>query len=219
MVTTQIGEIRLFWSEFRRNFRTTGAALPSSRWLGRALARYVPSDGSSETVPPRRVLEVGPGTGAVTRQVVSALGDEDRLDLVELNDEFVTHLKRLLEQDPYFAAVADRVQIFHQGVESLSADEPYDAIVSGLPLNNFPVPLVETLLGSLQSLLRPGGTLSFFEYIAIRDAKRVVAFREERDRLRGISAVLEPMFASHEFRREWIWANVPPAWVHHLRFS
>ena len=37
-----------------------------------------------------------------------------------------------------------------------------------LPLNNFSVELVDTLLTKIQKLLAPGGMLSFFEYVAIR---------------------------------------------------
>ena len=55
----------LFLKEFRRTFHTTGALFPSSPGLARALSRYVQRD--DEAVhSPRRILEVGPGTGAVT---------------------------------------------------------------------------------------------------------------------------------------------------------
>ena len=58
-------------------------------------------------------------------------------------------------------------------------DEPYEVIVSGLPLNNFSVESVEGILSQLMKLLKPGGTLSFFEYIAIRRFKAVVSRCDE----------------------------------------
>ncbi len=61
---------RVFWREFRRNFHTTGAVLPSGRALARALTRYVAAGAAG----PRRILEVGPGTGAVTTVLVDRLG-------------------------------------------------------------------------------------------------------------------------------------------------
>ena len=60
-------------------------------------------------------------------------------------------------------------------MEDLPADEPYDLIISGLPLNNFSVADVERILEVMHRLLRPGGTLSFFEYIAIRPARALVS--------------------------------------------
>lgn len=209
-----LGDYRVFFREFRENFYTTGAVLPSGRGLSRALARYVAQPG-----PPRRILEVGPGTGAVTAEIVKVMGREDRLDLVELNDRFVERLNERFATEPSFQQVADRARVLHQGVETLPADEPYDLIVSGLPLNNFSVELVKTLLQALQQLLKPEGTLSFFEYIAIRHAKSVVSAKADRERLRAISQILNGLLGPHEIRRDWVWLNVLPAWVHHVRID
>ena len=226
---------RLFFREFRRTFRTTGAVLPSGRRLGRALARFVrqrPSSmvpgcgvpgtiGEGRRVPAcgwRRILEVGPGTGAVTRQIVACMGPEDRLDLVELNDRFVACLREQFCSDPALAAVADRARVLHCPVEQLPPDGTYQVIVSGLPLNNFAVDDVRQILAVMTGLLEPGGTLSFFEYIALRRLKGMFSGRAERARLRGIAQAIGTLLDGREIRRDSIWANVPPAWVHHVRF-
>jgi phospholipid N-methyltransferase len=111
------------------------------------------------------------------------------------------------------------VRIHHLPVEQFSADRPFDAIVSGLPLNNFPVEAVRTILAHLERLAGPGATLSFFEYVAVRKAKAMVCRREERGRLAGIGAALDEAFEKWRFERRCIVANVPPAWVHHLRYE
>ena len=89
----------------------------------------------------------------------------------------------------------------------------------GLPLNNFAVDDVRRILAVMTGLLEPGGTLSFFEYIALRRAKQLLSRAPERARLRGIGQVLAELLAAGEIRRDGIWLNVPPAWVHHLRKS
>ena len=91
-------------------------------------------------------------------------------------------------------------------------------IVSGLPLNNFSVELVERLLTKLRRLLAPSGTLSFFEYVAIRRVKAAVSRQAERKRLQAIGRALDEILAAHEIGRNCVLANVPPAWVHHVRF-
>jgi phosphatidylethanolamine/phosphatidyl-N-methylethanolamine N-methyltransferase len=203
---------RVFLSEFFKRFHTTGAVLPSGPWLAASLVRYLDEpDGC------RRILEVGPGTGAVTRRIVAALRPEDHLDLVELNDQFVAHLRDRFAHEPSFMAVADRAQIHHCPIETLQCDKPYDVIISGLPLNNFSAELVERILTILMGLLKPGGTLSFFEYIGIRSARALVSRGAERERLRGIGRALERVLQPGEIRRDWVWPNVPPAWVHHVR--
>jgi phosphatidylethanolamine/phosphatidyl-N-methylethanolamine N-methyltransferase len=215
-----LSDHRLFFQQYIRDFHATGAIAPSSRWLAAALVRYVPDDRRPPPkAPPRRILEVGPGTGAVTRSIVAALGPVDRLDLVELNDRFVEHLRDRFRREPGFAAVTDRVRVLHQKVEDLPHDSTYDAIVSGLPLNNFAVSEIEQILGAFSRLLLPGGTLSFFEYVAVRPARAVVSGATQRQRLRGIGQRLRDLLGQHEFRRECVWRNLPPAWVHHLRMS
>lgn len=206
-------EQRLFLKEYLRHFHHTGAIAPSSRWLADALARYVAAES-----PARRVLEVGPGTGAVTRRIVEKLGPGDRFDLVELNDRFVEHLRRRFETETPFQRVDDRTTIVHAPIEELPRSGQYDCIVSGLPLNNFSVEAVESILEAFGGLLAPGGTLSFFEYIAVRKARGAVSGAAEKTRLRGIGRLLED-FLKHEIRRDCVWPNLPPAWVHHVRLS
>ncbi|NUQ64176.1 MAG: methyltransferase domain-containing protein [Pirellulales bacterium] len=205
---------QLFFREFLRNFHTTGAVLPSGGRLAAALARYVAENGA-----PKRILEVGPGTGAVTRRIIAAMGPDDRADLVELNDRFVVYLRECIDNDPGFQSVAGRIRVHHCAAEELVAEEPYDLVISGLPLNNFTPPAVERILQALVGLLKPGGTLSFFQYIAIRRARALLSGRKERERLRGIGLAMDAVLRGNEIRRDWIWPNVPPAWVHHVRFQ
>lgn len=202
----------IFLREYLRHFHHTGAIAPSSRWLGAALARHV-ADGRG----PRRILEVGPGTGAVTRHIITRLREQDRLDLVELNPTFIEHLRRRLDREPPFAAAASRVRLINSPVEELPCEQPYDAIVSGLPLNNFSVSDVRRILETFSKLMAPGSTLSFFEYVGVRPARALVSGRAERERLRGISRALSEVLHGREFSRECIWPNLPPAWVHHIR--
>ncbi len=215
----RLAEYRVFWRQFREQYHTTGAVLPSGRGLSRALAHFVRNSKVATSGKPRRILEVGPGTGAVTSQIVLDMHPTDRLTLVERNDQFVDHLRDQLSSAPGFQTVRDRIELVHSGVEELSEDEPYDLIISGLPLNNFSVQLVDNLLRKIQKLLAPGGVLSFFEYVAIRRAKAMVSPAKDRERLRGIERILNELLNGHEIRRDLVVANVPPAWVHHVCVS
>ena len=209
----RLKENSLFFREFVRNFHTTGAVLPSGRWLASALARFV----GQPSAAPQRVLEVGPGTGAVTRRIIDRLGPSDQLDLVELNETFVRQLKGRFATEPAFQRVSARCRVLHCPVEDLPRCQGYEVIVSGLPLNNFSAATVEHILAALVGLLAPGGTLSFFEYIAVRRARSIVSGRGERARLRGIAQAMRGLLDGREIRRDTVWWNIPPAWVHHVR--
>jgi phosphatidylethanolamine/phosphatidyl-N-methylethanolamine N-methyltransferase len=226
-------DYRVFWRQFRETYHSTGAVLPSGRALSAALAHYV-RDGASQIAVPlgdsdaavparlpntgRRILEVGPGTGAVTAHIVREMRGTDQLVLVERNDEFVAWLRRRLAEAPEFQNARDRITLVHAAVEDLPEGEPFDLIISGLPLNNFSAESVEQILAKLRRLLAPGGVLSFFEYVAIRRAKSVVSRRVDRARLRSISRLFHKVLGKYEVRRDLVLANVPPAWVHHVRF-
>lgn len=207
-------DTRLFWRQFREQFRSTGALLPSGRQLARSLCHYLKQPSS-----PRRVLEVGPGTGAVTAEIVRHLGPSDQLDLVELNEHFVQRLHERFATEPSFRAVSDRTRILHQPVESLAYSGSYDLIISGLPLNNFAAADVKHILSVLMELLGNQGRLSFFEYIGIRHFRTRVGSKSERLRMQGISEAIHQLLESHEIRRDWVWPNLPPAWVHHICIS
>lgn len=208
----RLTDYRLFWREFRQTFHSTGAVLPSGRALASALASRVVANGR-----PRRILEVGPGTGAVTRWIIARMGPDDRLDLVELNARFAAVLRDRLQKDPRWNAVADRVRVLQMPVEELDADRRYEVLVSGLPLNNFSCAAVGQILKQFHRLAAPEASLSFFEYVAVRKAKALFSRSVERRRLAGIEQLLQREFAAWKVGRKCVLTNVPPAWVHHLR--
>jgi phosphatidylethanolamine/phosphatidyl-N-methylethanolamine N-methyltransferase len=203
---------REFLRQFRTHFKSTGAIAPSSRRLARAMTRYLAADRG-----PARILEVGPGTGAVTRQIVSLLQADDRLDLVELNEAFAGRLQHRFKHDANFKRAADRARIHICGIESFQSERPYDFIVSGLPFNNFSPAFVGRVMDAFFEFLAPGGVLSFFEYMYVRPVRGLVARGSERTRIKNLDRVLNGRVRRHGFRRDWVFLNLPPAWVQHLR--
>lgn len=211
-------DYRVFVGQFWRRYHTTGAILPSGRALAKALCRYVSDKDTTAPAAGREILEVGPGTGAVTARLVRLLRSDDRLTLVELNDNFVSHLNARFAQEATFRAAADRSKLLHCRLEDLDGDHCYDHIISGLPLNNFAADEVRQILDTFARLARPGCILSFFEYIAVRKAKRLVSGRRERQRLQDIGDLLGGLAKEREIHRDCVLLNVTPAWVHHIRW-
>jgi phospholipid N-methyltransferase len=203
-----------FFRQCRRQFRTTGAILPSSRFLARALVSEI-----AKPRGPARILEVGPGTGSVTRQLLRRMLPKDQLDAVEINANFIVRLQLRLEHDRAYQRLRDRVRIIHSAVEDLPGESVYDFIVSGLPLNNFPVDMVRRIFHTYDRLLRPGGILTYYEYQFIRSLKTPFVNRRERRRLFRVGRVVGGYIREYQIRRERIFINVPPATVRHLRFK
>ena len=201
-----------FWQQFRQQFETTGAIAPSSRFLARAMTGPM-----ARRDRPGRILEIGPGTGAVTQRIVRLLRPEDRFDQVELNETFAGLLRDRFEHDSHYRAVADRSAVHVCPIQEFNATEPYDVIISGLPLNNFPAELVRSIFETYFKLLAPGGTLSYFEYMYVRPMRKLVANPAEKARLTDLDRIANDYLSKYRLRRSWVFVNLPPAWVQHLR--
>jgi phospholipid N-methyltransferase len=209
----QLQDYRAFLSQFLRNYQTTGAVIPSGRALASALCRHVGTGPA-----PQRILEAGPGTGAVTGRIIERMRPQDQLWMVELNPAFAAHLRRAFQERPAFRNVADRCHLVEGSLQELDQAGQFDVVVSGLPLNNFSPADVRQILDAYATLLKAGGIVSFFQYILIRPAKMIVSLGSERARLKGVGDAIDRVLGQREFAREWVWPNVPPAWVHHLRY-
>ncbi len=207
-------ECREFFRQFRGQYFTTGSILPSSRALARALAAPL-----RRSRPPRTILEVGPGTGAVTAEILRLLRPGDQLDIVEINAHFVALLERRFAQEPLFQRRRQQVRLMHLPLQEVAGEARYDFMISGLPLNNFPVALVRDIFACYQRLLKPDGILSYFEYLWIRPVKKMFVGPKVRRRLHVLTRLLERRIRAYQVGEERVFFNVPPAVARHFRFG
>ena len=123
-----------------------GALAPSSRGLARAIARQLDPACSGS------FLEVGPGTGVITKAILERGIAPERLTVIEYDAEFA-------------AAIAARfhgVNVIHGDAFDLARTlgarhaERFAGIVSGLPLLNFPVSRRHSYIEALCQRLLPG---------------------------------------------------------------
>ena len=164
-----------------------GAVMPSSKLLARTMAQYVDVDSKGP------VIELGPGTGAITNALIEHGVDQKRLVLVEYNPGFCALLRdrypqaRVVQGDAY--ALRDSL---HEVL-----DTPASAVVSGLPLVTKPMLTRLKLMRDAFMALAPGAPFVQFTYSVAPPIPKS---------LPGVSTEAS----------ERIWMNLPPArvWVY-----
>ena len=196
-----------------RNMKTVGTICPSSPMLSKELAAS-----AAEMPSPKRILEVGPGTGPVTRELLRTLREGDVLDIVELSSEFCDDLERKVLAGWRERGGPGRVALHNAAIQDVELEAgSYDCVVCGLPFNNFESGLVESIMRRMLELLRPGGELAYFAYIGAKAVKGTIADSRGRDNLRAIRRLEESLRLSHGGSRSTVLANIPPAVVRRLR--
>jgi phosphatidylethanolamine/phosphatidyl-N-methylethanolamine N-methyltransferase len=176
----------LFLQEWFANPQRTGSVAPSSPQLAAAMAHWLPRD------PESFVLELGPGTGAVTEALIKRGLREDRLVAIERNPK----MARLL-RDKFPRAQIIIGDAWHLDHLLLSRREPIEsvgAVISSLPLLNFPHAEAEALTQKIRAVLEPEGNWVQYSY------------HLGKNQIRGA--------ASFQLRASKIvWFNFPPARV------
>ncbi|MCX6050222.1 MAG: methyltransferase domain-containing protein [Chloroflexi bacterium] len=200
-----------FFRQFVSNFRETGAVLPTSSFAAQALSRQC-----AQWRGPKRVLEAGAGTGAITTEIIKHLRPDDQFVACEINPTLAAYLRKRFASETAFHSVADQCTVYEGSILDLPTDEKFDFIISAIPFNNCPPDFVAAVFAHYQALLKPGGVLSYIEYIGGRTLKQTFAANATNKRLIEILAQQRDRY---EFQRDVVLRNVPPAWVHHLRFA
>jgi phosphatidylethanolamine/phosphatidyl-N-methylethanolamine N-methyltransferase len=164
-----------------------GAVMPSGRLLARTMAQYVDIDSSGP------VVELGPGTGAITSALIERGVDQNRLVLVEYNPGFCALLR---DRYPHAKVVQGDAYTLRDSLWNVLST-PASAVVSGLPLVTKPMLTRLKLIREAFLALAPGAPFVQFTYSVAPPIPKS---------LPGVSTEAS----------ERIWMNLPPArvWVY-----
>lgn len=185
-IIAALSDSTVFLREWIANPQGTGSVAPSSPQLGAAMARWLPRN------PESYVLELGPGTGAVTAALFKSGLREDRLIAIEYNP----NLAKLLRKRFPLAHIitGDAWELDTLLAELPQPIESVGAVISSLPLLNFPKEKADDLALKIRTVLEPRGRWVQYSYQIVKD------------RTRG----------SEDFRllaSKIVWLNFPPARV------
>jgi len=138
----------LFFKRLLANPIRVGYLVPSSGILTRKTAKRI------DFSKPRVVIELGPGEGCHTRQIVRRMNPESRLILIELDEHFVAHLAKQFAHDPRVTVVQSDALHLVETLEGLGISDP-DYIYSGIPFTIMDRELREKLLANISMAMGP----------------------------------------------------------------
>jgi phosphatidylethanolamine/phosphatidyl-N-methylethanolamine N-methyltransferase len=146
-----MSDFSLFLGKFLKHGTAIASLAPSSRWLSQTTVRNVPWQRA------RVVVELGAGTGPITRVLAEKAPTECRVVVLERDPDFA----RLLHQRFDRLANFDVVEADVRDLTELLADRgirQVDAVISGLPVPSFPRDLQRDLFRAVKQILVPEGT-------------------------------------------------------------
>jgi phosphatidylethanolamine/phosphatidyl-N-methylethanolamine N-methyltransferase len=138
----------LFFKRLLANPIRVGYLVPSSGFLTRKTAKHI------DFTKPRTVVELGPGEGCHSREIVRRMDSESRLILIELDDHFAAHLKKQFAHDERVTVVHGDAMELAEMLETMGIGKP-DYIVSGIPFTIMERNLRERLLANIARAMGP----------------------------------------------------------------
>jgi len=156
-----------FLNEFLKKGNSVGAVAPSSKQLVNKMLKPV----NFKDV--KCIVELGPGTGPITVELLKKMPKDSLLLVFEINKEFCEILTQNIK-DKRMKIISDSAENIDIYLKQYGIEKP-DYIISSLPLTIIPKKVVENILLKAKSCLKEQGAYIQFQYSlnAYRKLKRL----------------------------------------------
>ena len=147
------------YNKISKNISEDGMIVSSSVFLVRSLVGKI--DFSRQL----RILEIGSGKGAFTKELIRGMSMNSTLDVADIKSEYNPWINKLIEANP-----DKNITLYNCCVtELLQEADKYDVIVSSLPLKNFENredsnAFLGKVIASFKHSLKPGGLYLQYQY-------------------------------------------------------
>lgn len=176
-----------FLAQWVRRPAAVGAILPSGKSLAHAMARQVDID------RPGLVLELGGGTGTITKACIEIGVDPRNIVVLEKAPAFCTMIR---ERFPDVRVIRGDARNLRRLMAARDLG-PFKAVLSGLPLLSIPETQRNAILSQSFDVLAQDGVFVQFTYGPLSPVPRVIT--------RSLELVKD--------RSAWVLKNIPPASV------
>lgn len=181
---------------FFKDLKQVGAIAPSSKFLAKDLVAQLKKRLSGDNCPPLNILEIGAGTGPLTKQINKHLRNEDRLDIVEIHKKFYQIVKTKYRKP--------NIHVHHTDILNYHPEKKYDFIFSSLPYENMSEDISQNIWKKKLELCCPDAYISYFKYVKFRDFK---------------SDFEEKVVKKYAQNKKIVFLNLPPAKIYTLEIN
>lgn len=168
----------VFLTSYLHSSREVGTPFSCSDFVGKVMASHIPPPDSKIS---RKYLEVGPGTGVVTEQILKKLGPHDTLDIVEIEKGFYELIKKKFEGDK-------RVRVHHADIatwkllDQQGREVQFDAIATCVPLNGLPnIAILTGVLAAYKRLAKKDAEITSLEYVGTTTLSQWIKGKEFKE--------------------------------------
>lgn len=181
------------YRRIKRNITEDGLIVSSSGFLVNNMLSRV------DFSRPLKILEIGSGRGAFTREILRRMAAGSSLDVCEIKEEYNPWIEALIAGHPEHP-----VQLHNQCVTRFLRDNrDFDVIISSLPLKNFERmnddnEFLNAVLTSFHDGLKEGGHYLQYQYF------------------RSNLSDIERVFGKSADAASFVPLNIPPAFVYHM---
>lgn len=182
-----------FIMEVCRNPRAVGAIAPTGNDIAMALISTANVKGS------QRIIELGAGTGAITKHIVKDTSAESDVLAIEKNPKFSAILRASFPSLKVRCGCVTRLSQF----AAQAGFKDAESIISALPWTVFPLPVQEEVIGTVASLLTENGVFTTVACYGIHLTRAGRNFR----------TLLDDKFAKVH-ATPVVWRNFPPAFIY-----
>ena len=172
-----------------RSMKTSGTIAPSSRFLAKKMLRKI--DFSTCKV----LVELGPGNGAITQQILKNISPESHLICFEVNEAFYKELSNI--DHPQLTVLKVSAEEIQPELDKLGYSKACH-IISSLPLAIIPNEISDAILQNSMEVLNMEGTFIQYQYSLTYYKRLKKVFRD------AISMDFE-------------FLNLPPAFIYRCR--
>ncbi len=146
--------------------------------------------------PPLNILELGPGTGSLTKEIIKLLRPADRLDIVEIQKTFYEIVQQKFKDA--------NVYVYYSDILNFKPSVQYDYIFSSLPYENMSAITIKKIWQKKLSLCAADSYICYYKYLNFNNFK--CNFEEK-------------MVKKYKCNKKIVLRNIPPAKLYTLQID